>query len=152
MQVQRTDRASRRLVHPAARLAHRRERLVELAARLTRCWSRLGAHRRTSLSAAQFRLLRELRAPLAQSARLATAQRSLAGAGQERIARATRRLGELQQSLAHLNPQAVLERGYAIVLTPDEEIVVDSAQLKRDDIVTLTLARGRAAAIVTSRD
>ena len=152
VQTQRADRASRRLVHPAARLARQRERLVELASRLARCWTRLSAHRRTSLNAAHGRLLREFRTPLAQSARLAVARRSLAGAGHERLARATRRVGELAQSLAHLNPQGVLERGYAIVLTPDQEIVVDSAQLKRNDTVTLTLARGRAAAIVTSRD
>lgn len=152
MRVQRTDLAARRLVHPAARLARQQERLVELAARLARCWARQRAHRRTSLNASQVRLLREFRAPLAQAARLAVAQRSLMHAGQDRVGRAARRLGELGQSLAHLNPQAVLERGYAIVSTAQNEIVVDSAQLKPDDAVTLTLARGHAGAIVRSVD
>jgi exodeoxyribonuclease VII large subunit len=150
--IQRADLAARRLVHPEARLARQHERLVELAARLARCWSRQSAHRRTSLNASHVRLLREFRAPLAQTARLAVAQRLLAGAGQDRLARAARRLGELGQSLSHLNPRAVLERGYAIVSTSQDEIVVDSAQLKPDDAVTLTLARGRAGAVVKNVD
>ena len=98
------------------------------------------------------RLLRELRAPLAQAARLALAQRSLARAGRIGSRERARRLGELAQSLAHLNPQAVLERGYAIVSTSQDEIVVDSAQLATDDAVTLTLARGRASAVVKNVD
>lgn len=150
MRVQRADLAARRLVHPAARLARQHERLVELAARLARCWARHSAHRRTSLNASHGRLLREFRAPLAQAARLAGTQRSLIHAGQDRVARAARRLGEVGQSLTHLNPQAVLDRGYAIVLTSQDEIVVDSAQLKPEDTVTLTLARGRAGAVVKS--
>ncbi len=148
MRVQRTDLASRRLIHPAARLSRQHERLVELAARLARRWARQSVQRRMSLDASQVRLQREFRAPLAQTARLALAQRSLARAGQDRVAHAARRFGELAQSLTHLNPQAVLERGYAIVSTAQDEIVVDSAQLKPEDAVTLTLARGRAGAVV----
>ena len=37
---------------------------------------------------------------------------------------------------------------YAIVATSQGEIVVESAQLQPDDEVTLTLARGRAGAVV----
>jgi exodeoxyribonuclease VII large subunit len=146
--AQRCDLAGRRLVHPAARLARQQERLAELAARLARCWARQSAQRQASLGTSRLRLQRELRAPFAQSARLAVVQRSLARAGSDCIARAARSLGELAQNLAHLNPQAVLERGYAIVATSQGEIVVDIAQLKPDDAVVLTLARGRAGAVV----
>jgi exodeoxyribonuclease VII large subunit len=146
--AQRIDNAQRRLVHPAARLARQHERLRELALRLQRCWARRNAHRTTSLDAAQGRLLRELRAPLAQAAALRTLHRSLIVAARARATHLERRLGALERSLAHLNPQAVLERGYAIVATPAGDIVVDSAQLRVEDAVTLTLAKGRAAAVV----
>ena len=79
-------------------------------------------------------------------------RRSLGSAARERVAQLERRLGAAQRSLAHLNPQAVLERGYAIVATPAGDIVVDSAQLRVDDAVTLTLAKGRAAAVVKRID
>jgi len=152
MRAQRTDLAARRLVHPAARLARQQERLLELALRLRRCWARHDAHRRTSITASQGRLLRELRTPLVQATRIALVQRSLARAGHDRVARGARRLEKLAQNLVHLNPTAVLERGYAIVSTSQGEIVVDSAQLATDDAVKLTLARGRASAVVKSVD
>ena len=109
-----------------------RERLRELAARLAALLARgTSAQRRTSLDASQVRLLRELRAPLPQAARLALAA-AIAGARWARPRSRARRGGSARsaQSLAHLNPQAVLERGYAIVATAQGEIVVDSAQLQ----------------------
>ena len=152
VRAQRVDMVARRLVHPAARLARQRERLRELALRLKRCWARRSAHRTTSLSAAQSRLLRELRAPLAQGTTLRDTRRALCVAARARVAQIERRLDALQRSLVHLNPQAVLERGYAIVATPTGDIVVDSAQLAKDENVTLTLARGHATATVKSVD
>jgi exodeoxyribonuclease VII large subunit len=48
--------------------------------------------------------------------------------------------------VALLNPQAVQERGYAIVTAADGAIVNDSAQLSVGDDVTLAFARGGAQA------
>ena len=67
-------------------------------------------------------------------------------AARERLARVQARHAALAQSLVHLNPTAVLERGYAIVATAAGDIVVDSAQVARGDGVALTFARGRASA------
>ena len=150
--AQRIDLATRRLVHPAARLARQRERLRELALRLQRCWARRTAHRRTALNASQVRLVRELRAPLPQTAALRNLRRALPVAAGDRVMQLERRLQSLAQNLEHLNPQAVLERGYAIVSTAEGEIVVDSAQLRVDGAVTLALAKGRAGAVVSSID
>ena len=66
--------------------------------------------------------------------------------GSERVARAAQRVAALAQSLAHLNPQAVLERGYAIVAAADGTIVVDARQVAAGDVVALRLARGSADA------
>lgn len=52
----------------------------------------------------------------------------------------------LQQSLAHLNPRAVLQRGYALVEKINGELVQDSAQLQAGDQVRLTLGKGSADA------
>ena len=62
------------------------------------------------------------------------------------LQRQQQRLLGLQQSLAHLNPSAVLQRGYALVEKLDGELVQDSTQLAPGDQVRLTLGRGSAQA------
>lgn len=52
----------------------------------------------------------------------------------------------LQQSLTHLNPRAVLQRGYALVERINGELVQDSAQLQAGEQVRLTLGKGSADA------
>jgi exodeoxyribonuclease VII large subunit len=150
LRAQRVDLASRRLVHPAARLASQLERLAELRNRLARCWTRSLAHRAQWLAGARMRLIRELRTPPSQAARIASAQALMTRVARERVVRERRRIAELAQGLEHLNPRAVLERGYAIVATAQQDIVVDSTQLRRGDAVTLTLARGSAGATIDS--
>lgn len=49
-------------------------------------------------------------------------------------------------ALGHLNPQAVLERGYSIVRTAEGGVVRDAGRLVPGDPVVLTLARGEADA------
>ena len=123
---QRLDHAMRRLVHPATRLAQQGTRVDELARRLSRC-AHAGADRRSAvLESIARRLLRELRSPLPAAQRVAT----------------------LAQNLAHLNPAAVLDRGYAIVATGDGTIVADAAQVAAGDRVALTFARGGADATI----
>lgn len=55
----------------------------------------------------------------------------------------------LGQNLQHLNPQAVLTRGYALVQDTRGNIINSSAQLKTGDSVKLTLSNGAADAIVS---
>ncbi len=59
------------------------------------------------------------------------------------------RLVRLEQSLIHLDPNAVLERGYALVQTTDGEIVRDSADLRINQPLRIRLARGEVEADVT---
>jgi exodeoxyribonuclease VII large subunit len=73
-------------------------------------------------------------------------------AADARIERATARLDALEQNLAHLNPQNVLERGYAIVTAAGGMIVHDARQIDTGDAVVLAFARGAAAARITRRD
>lgn len=55
----------------------------------------------------------------------------------------------LGQNLQHLNPQAVLTRGYAFVQNSDGAIINSSRQLKSGDAVKLTLSHGSADAIIS---
>ena len=72
--------------------------------------------------------------------------------GAARTERLGARVAALEQSLAHLNPQGVLERGYAIVTTAEGTIVDDASRLAVGDEVALAFARGSAGAKITRRD
>lgn len=147
---QRLDHALRRLVHPSARIAEQAARTGELAGRLARCLRAGHDARLRRASAAQMRLLRELRAPLPAAVEVRRLAQAFERGSRDRIATAARTLEALAQNLAHLNPEAVLTRGYAYVATADGVIVSDARQLAPGDAVGLTFAKGHAAARVES--
>ena len=147
--AQRLDAAARRLVHPAARLAQQAEQARQLARRLVRAFAHQRDGERRRVDAMQARLARECRAPLPQAARVAHVARALATAGREHVRNAERRVDRLGAALALLNPTAVLDRGYAIVTTPDGAIVGDARQLEPGTDVGMRFAKGRAQATVT---
>lgn len=150
---QRLDHAMRRLVHPAARIAGQASRTDELARRLARCARVQQEARLRRTGTAQLRLGRELRAPLPAAVEVRRLALAFERGARERVAAAARRLDALTQNLAHLNPEAVLTRGYAYVATASGQIVVDARQLAAGDRVALTFARGGAAARVeTTRE
>ena len=73
---------------------------------------------------------------------------------QSELMKQRRQLANLGQNLGHLNPQAVLQRGYALVhIETGEgagELVYSSRQLTLGQQVRLTLGNGTAAANITS--
>ncbi len=152
VRAQRVDHASRRLVHPAARIAARRERAVALAARLTRCFAQRLAAERDGVAALQARLAREARSPLPQARQLALVLDKWRRAGRDELVRRTARVDHAARAMGHLSPRAVLERGYAIVTTPGGNVVYDAAQVTRGDAVRLAFAHGAASAQVTDTD
>jgi len=148
MREQRLDHAMRRLVHPAARIAQQATRVSELARRLAQCARAGSVARAAKVTSLRMRLLRELRAPLPGAAALDKLRDRLRRLGRDRVARASDRLGALAQNLAHLNPEAVLSRGYAIVAKSSGEIVADARELSAGDRIAVTFARGGADATV----
>ncbi|HXU66454.1 MAG TPA: exodeoxyribonuclease VII large subunit [Casimicrobiaceae bacterium] len=146
--AQRLDAAARRLVHPAARLAQQGERARALGERLSRAFAHRRADAAHRLHAARARLAREARTPLPHGARVATASRALARSGRDRLARAARDAERLGSALALLNPEAVLDRGYAIVTAQAGEIVSDARQIRIGEDIGVTFAQGRATAAV----
>ncbi len=151
LRAQRVDTAARRLVHPAARLTQESRRLQEVAQRIARAWRMQSALRGASAATLQGRLLRELGSPLPQLLRVERARASWQRGTIQSVARISDQLAALAQNLAHLNPQAVLERGYAIVARADGVIVQDAQQVRVGDAVALTFARGGADATITKR-
>ena len=149
--AQRLDAAARLLVHPAARIERERERLREFARRFGHAWRVHSAWNLASTATLQARMLREMGARLPQAQRLEQARLRWQRAAAERALRNSERLDGLAQNLAHLNPQAVLERGYAIVARSDGAIVQDARAVQEGDAVALTFARGGADARITGR-
>ncbi len=147
--AQRLDHASHRLVHPAQRLAAQHERTSLLASRLRRAWQVDSAAHAAQTHALQARWWREVRAPLPARAQLAVLTAAWSRLARQRVDRARERVAVLGQNLAHLNPQGVLDRGYAMVRTADDRLVQGAAQLAPGDAVSITFARDGADAVIT---
>jgi exodeoxyribonuclease VII large subunit len=150
--MQRLDGLSRRLVHPAARLAQQARNGATLAGRLARAVARRLAGSTDDVGRLARRFSTQLAHPLPQAQRLPQAAAALSRAARIRRERTDAQLRALAQNLAHLNPQAVLERGYAIVTGADGAIVQDAARLVSGDGVDLAFARGNASATIVKVD
>ncbi len=149
---QRLDQASRRLVHPSARIAAQQALCGELGRRLARAAAQQVEQKDRSLVALRGRWTRELRTPLPGSVRLPVLRDALVRSAAHAIERRGTRLAALAQNLAHLNPESVLARGYAIVATADGTLVSDAMQVAPGDEVSIALARGTAHAAITRRE
>lgn len=147
--AQRLDGLAQRLRHPAEQLANRRRHLDQLARRLALAQAGRLTLASQRLAHLRVRCQRALPRPERLLARVhelhGRLERAFTSGVQQRQARIT----ALATHLAHLNPAAVLERGYSIVRRMDGSIVRDRRQLKVDETVELTLARGMAGARIT---
>jgi exodeoxyribonuclease VII large subunit len=144
------DALARRLRHPGERLAHQRDVLGQLRSRLASASAR-GMEARVRVARDMARRLAR-GAPdlprLAQRRRVAGERLRVALAA--RSAHWTALLEARRAALAHLNPQAVLERGYGIVRDAEGQVVRDAARLSPGDAIAISLARGEADARVES--
>ena len=150
--IQRVDGQARRLIHPAARLLQQRRDAAGLAGRMARACRGQLASARARTDGAGGRIAWLMRQPPTQAARVAIAGDLLRRAAAAMAERSRARVAAAEQSLAHLNPQAVLERGYAIVTTAGGAIVDDASLLTVGDDVALAFARGTAGATIRRRD
>jgi exodeoxyribonuclease VII large subunit len=147
---QRLDLASRRLVHPAARLVEQSRGLATLACRLRRATNALRLRSQSEFAVQSRQYARLLRARLPQAERIVgLSERMRRGAGDSLLA-LSRSVASLDAGLKHLNPQGVLDRGYSIVTTAAGTVVQDARQLALGEAVSLRFARGSADAEVTS--
>jgi exodeoxyribonuclease VII large subunit len=146
--LQLLDHLTRRLVHPGRRLDAQTALLAQLRARLALAAERSLERGRWRVRDLADRAVRGLPALLPLEARIAALAQRMRAAAFHGSAQRTARLESLVQNLAHLDPRAVLERGYAIVRDGEGRIVRRSAGLGRGDPLDLKFAEGGATARV----
>jgi exodeoxyribonuclease VII large subunit len=147
--MQRVDYLGRRLVHPGERVRERLRHLSHLATRLHRCTVHHLQRRADHVRGLERALSAAAPDVVALQARQERLAQRLAVAGTRALERRAAVLARLAAHLGALNPQLVLERGYAIVTREDGTIVRDARQLHAGDSVGLALARGAAGAKIT---
>ena len=145
---QRLDTAVRLLRPPSAQWRERARRAAVLAQRLATARAAQGLRR----SAVLERLAARLRAPRADLAgqRLDSLERRLRSAFRESRGLAVRRLDAAAGALALVSPQAVLDRGYAIVAGADGRVLRDAAGVQVGQGLSIRLAAGELDAAVTA--
>jgi len=142
------DHLARRLIHPGARLRAQADLLAQMRLRLGHAVNRIVLERRWEL----VQLLQRGQAQLpniddlvATSLQLVIRLRAATRAAIERAASVC---ALLNANLSHLDPTAVLERGYSVVRDASGRIVRRSAGLAPGDLLDITFAEGGAAARV----
>jgi len=147
---QRLDFLSRRLVHPAQQLRLQRAALAHWAERLQRAARGRQQLMQTRLDSAERRLARPTRQLQLQGLHLDTLADRHARALKAAFRQRGLTLARLAASLAHLDPDRVLARGYSLVQRPDGLVVLDAATLSPGDTLDIRFRQGRARAIVDS--
>ncbi|MCL4185259.1 MAG: exodeoxyribonuclease VII large subunit [Burkholderiaceae bacterium] len=146
---QRLDTSARLLRSPSARWQERAARLRALA-------QRVAALARASIGQRALRVERAragIRPPRSELAaqRLDAATQGLRRAADVLLARRDERLERCAAALALVSPQAVLERGYAIVQDHDGRVVRSAVDASPGDALNVTLARGALRVEVRER-
>ncbi|MBL8438300.1 MAG: exodeoxyribonuclease VII large subunit [Zoogloeaceae bacterium] len=148
-QAQRLDRATLRLVPPGQRLGLARLRVERLAERLSAALRRPQERQATHLTHLAMRLARAAPDLGSRQDRLLSLSRRLDQAVRVADGRRRDRLTALAQHLDHLNPQAILDRGYAIVRHAEGGIVRHAIEAPPGAHLEITLAQGGLDATVT---
>ncbi|SDH32509.1 exodeoxyribonuclease VII large subunit [Propionivibrio dicarboxylicus] len=141
--AQRLDLMAGRLQHPAQRLANQREALDNLKRRLASALRNRANRSRQALGDLTQRLLLARPRTADAARRLDALPPRLHGNWAKLRAERAAALARLGASLDHLNPHAVLARGYGIVSDANGKIVRDSRQLEPNERITVCLHSGR---------
>ena len=149
LRMQRIDLVSRRLIHPAARLERQRADLMALGERLARAAAQAQDARQRRLGQQAAAVARLLKIPPPSRADLERRRERWQRAAAERTAATAQRIDACAQSLRHLNPLGVLDRGYSIVTDDKGAVVQDAGTLAIGDTLNVRFARGQADSKVT---
>ncbi|MFH1044414.1 MAG: exodeoxyribonuclease VII large subunit [Pseudomonadota bacterium] len=142
--MQHVDQLLRRMVHPGQRLQNQRELLAQLALRLRAACARVLERRRWQLLDLGQRQRAALPPLLEWDRRVAEARARLALAWRNRSERAEAKMRALGAHLAHLDPRAVLQRGYSVVRDSSGAILRSAGTLSAGDVVDITFSQGGA--------
>ena len=147
---QQLDGLAHRLQHPAQGLAQQREDLINLQRRLDSALTQSTARGRHALAGVTRRLLLARPDTSRYARRLEALAPNLHSEWQNTLHNKASDLARLAASLTHLNPNAVLARGYSIVTDAAGRILSDSHSLEPNDPIAVSFHSGRAEARVTS--
>ncbi len=150
--MQLLDYLARRLLHPGTRIQNQQQHLGHLAQRLRQAAPR-------QLDQHAWRVQR-LAARLAAAApatgeienQLLQIRQRLDRAMASGLQHHQTSLQRLAANLQHLNPEAVLARGFSMVRNASGGIVRSSAEISLDEDISLTFAHGSATARVTHKE
>jgi len=142
------DHLARRLVHPGSRLRAQSDLLGQLRLRLGQAASRISSERRWEV----VRLLQRAHAGLPNTDKLLATSLQLVARLRAATHGALERAGSVCArriaNLSHLDPAAVLGRGYSVVRDGTGRIVLRGASLAAGDLLDITFAEGGAHARV----
>lgn len=150
--AQAVDMAARRLVHPAQRLAARRDGLAHLGKRLDLAQAQNLSRQRWRLETLAHRFTAARPQPRSLYAGIGQSQQNLARALARLLQNRRSEIERLAAHLTHLNPDAVLARGYSVVRNARGEVVQSSRQIGVDEILELRFHQGGAHARVTAKE
>ena len=151
-EAQRLDWVAAQLGRPSQAVAGQQRRLDRLQARLYHAQALRWERERVRLARLAERLPRCLPAPLAaRRTRLDQLAQRLTAAVEDRLAGATGQLDRAAWRLGALDPQRVLERGYAWLQDEAGRPVTRAAQAAPGDALTATLADGQVDLTVAAR-
>ncbi|SCZ84857.1 exodeoxyribonuclease VII large subunit [Nitrosomonas mobilis] len=146
--LQTTDLFAHRLTHPGDKIHQQQINLTQLQQRLLRAGARqLENHQwhievlKRRISASQPDIAKNKRYQLELATRLVRAMNN-------RMQNLTCSIAGLVKQLSHLDPQAVLARGYSIAYTAQGDVLRHYRQVSSGDNVQVVLAHGRVHASV----
>ena len=148
--IQHLDRLALHLQHPAQRLARQRADLHNLQRRLDSSLTQSSGRGRNALANLTRRLLLARPDTRGLGRRVEALSPKLQGEWQKNLASRNGDLARIAASLTHLNPSAVLARGYSIVTDDSGNIVRDSLTLEPNDRINVSFHVGRAQATISS--
>jgi exodeoxyribonuclease VII large subunit len=150
--AQQVDMAARRLVHPAQRLQSQRDSLAHLTRRLSLAHAQSLSRIRWQFDTLARRMTAARPQPQLRLTELSQLQQGLRRALSTQMENRQASLARMAAHLAHLNPEAVLARGYSVVRNAQGEVVRGSAQIELDETLDLRFHQGSAQARVTKKD
>ncbi len=150
----RLERGRATLGDPRRWFDQRRQRLDDLASRVTSALRASTVRRRQALRETEARLLRAhpQRRIAEQRAALTAIERRLGDGASGLLSSRRRALESLTGKLGALSPLRVLDRGYSLTLGPDGRLVTRAADVTAGDAVTVRLREGGFAARVERVD
>lgn len=150
--AQQVDMAARRLTHPAQRLQGQRDTLAQLARRFSLAHTQTLSRTRWQFDALARRATAARPQPENQQAALSLLQHDLNRTFARQMDNRRAIIERMAAHLAHLNPEAVLARGYSMVRNAQGRVIKSSAQIKLDETLELRFHQGSAQTRVTKKE